>query len=118
MKKEKTSAPVGSASAQNAEELMRKFDKESNTRIWVGKPAVVVKVIAALFSLYSIYSTLFSVAALEKRLTLFLAMIIVVGYLYYPVSRHHVRENTLPWYDILLMLAGAGCFLYYNINYD
>ena len=54
MKKEKTSAPVGSASAQNAEELMRKFDKESNTRIWVGKPAVVVKVIAALFSLYSI----------------------------------------------------------------
>ena len=55
-------------------EVMKKYDRESNTRIWTGVPQRVVQGIMALFSLYCIYSTLFSVASLERRLTAFLQL--------------------------------------------
>ena len=105
-------------SALDAETLMRKFDKESNTRIWEGTPAIIVRIIVVAFSLYCIWSTLFSVAALEKRLTMFMALVTIMGYLTYPASRHHVRHNYIPWYDFVLMAVGAGYFLFFCLKYD
>ena len=105
-------------SAKDVEDLMRKYDKESNTRIWEGTPAVIVRTIMVFFSLYCIWSTLFSVAALEKRLTAFLALLVIMGYLIYPASKHHVRHNYIPWYDYVIMVLGAACFLYYYFSYD
>ena len=98
--------------------VMRKYDRESNTRIWEGKPALVVRAIIILFSLYCIWSTLFSVAAMEKRLSAFLGLIIIMGYMTYPVSKHHVVPNTMPWYDIVLMIVGAACFFWYCFSFD
>ena len=104
--------------ADDVADIMRKYDRESNTRLWDGKAGLTVSLITAVFSLYCICSTLFSVAALEKRLTVFLALIIVMGYLTYPASKHHVRVNYMPWYDFVLMFLGAGAFLFYCVNYD
>ncbi len=104
--------------AEDVEKLMRKYDRESNTRIWVGKPALVFNIMAAVFSAYCIWSTLFSVAALEKRLTSFLAFIVILGYLNYPASKHHVRVNYIPWYDYVIMVLGASAFMYYALSYD
>ena len=104
--------------AEDVEKLMRKYDRESNTRIWEGKPALIIRGVMVLFSLYCIYSTLFSVAALEKRLTAFLALVVVMGYLTYPASKHHVRHNYIPWFDFVLMIVGAACFMYYCVSYD
>ena len=104
--------------AEDVEKLMRKYDRESNTRIWEGKPALVFNIIAAVFSAYCIWSTLFSVAALEKRLTSFLAFIVILGYLNYPASKHHVRVNYIPWYDYVIMVLGASAFMYYALSYD
>ena len=104
--------------AEDVEKLMRKYDRESNTRIWEGKPALVFNIMAAVFSAYCIWSTLFSVAALEKRLTSFLAFIVILGYLNYPASKHHVRVNYIPWYDYVIMALGACAFLYYAVSYD
>ena len=98
------------------EEIMRKYDKESNTRIWVGVPKIIVSALLFCFSLYCIYMTLFSTALPETKLSLFLGFIIVAGYLTYPVSKKHVRPNSLPWYDIALMIVGAGSFFYFAIN--
>ena len=98
--------------------VMRKYDRESNTRIWEGKPALVVRAVLIAFSVYCIWSTLFSLAAMEKRLTAFLGLIIIMGYLTYPASKHHVRVNFLPWYDIVIMLAGAFSFFWYCFRFD
>ena len=113
-----TEVEVDVGTAADVEEIMRKYDRESNTRLWEGTPAIIVKAITALFSLYCIFSTLFSTAALEKRLTIFLAFIILVGYMTYPASKHHARVNHMPWYDIILMVLGSGAFLFYCIRYD
>ena len=36
------------------ETVMKKFDRESNTRIWEGKPKIIVNCILAAFSLFCI----------------------------------------------------------------
>ncbi len=95
---------------------MRKYDRESNTRIWEGAPKAVITVFLALFSLYCIYMTLFSTVLPETRLSLFIGFIIIAGYLNYPANKHHVRPNAMPWYDVALMILGAGCFFYFAFN--
>ena len=98
------------------EEIMRKYDKESNTRIWTGVPKIVVSVFLFCFSLYCIYMTLFSTALPETRLSLFLGFITIAGYLTYPMNKKHVTPNRLPWYDIVLMVLGAASFFYFAAN--
>ena len=102
----------------SAEDIMRQFDRESATRIWTGLPQKVVRYVMSVFSLYCIWSTLFSTADLPIRLSAFLGLIIVMGFLTYPASKHHVKPNSMPWYDIVIMVAGAACFFYFCFNYN
>ncbi|MBS6310070.1 MAG: TRAP transporter fused permease subunit [Firmicutes bacterium] len=98
------------------DEVMRKYDRESATRIWEGTPKIIITVIMTLFSLYCLYMTLFSTALPEVRLTLFVGCIIILGFLTYPAKKGHVKVNSLPLYDIVLMLVGSACFFYFAIN--
>ena len=112
-------APAAESSSDmetNLDEVMRKYDRESATRIWEGTPKIIITVIMTLFSLYCLYMTLFSTALPEVRLTLFVGCIIILGFLTYPAKKGHVRVNSLPWYDIVLMLVGSACFFYFAIN--
>ena len=109
---------VDVGTAADVEAVMRKYDRESNTRTWEGTPGIIVRVIMVIFSLYCIWSTLFSVAAIEKRLTAFIACVIIMGYMTYPASKHHVRHNYIPWFDYVLMIVGAASFFYYCFVYD
>lgn len=102
--------------AASVDEVMRKYDKESNTRIWEGVPKTVITVISVVFSLFCIFMTLFSKALPEKKLSLFMGFIILVGYLNYPINKHHVKPNSMPIYDILLMIVGAGSFFWFAFN--
>ena len=102
--------------AADLDEVMRKYDRESNTRIWEGTPRLAIKGLMAAFSLYCIYMTLFSTALQETCLSLFLAFITFVGYLTYPAKKGSVHVNSLPWYDVILMVLGTGSFLYFAIN--
>ena len=103
---------VGSAADVDA--IMKKYDKESNTRIWEGTPKTVIRVLGILFSCYCIFSTLKGWPTLqEQKLNIFLGLILIVGYLHYPIRKGHVRPNHLPWYDIIIMIAGAFPFFYF-----
>ncbi len=99
-------------SAQDVEEMMKKYDRESNTRIWTGIPAKVIRYLCAAFSVYCIWVTLFSTMMPEEKLNLFLGLILVLGYLNYPISKKHVRPNYIPWYDIVILILGAVPFFY------
>ena len=107
---------VGVGTAADVDAVMKKYDRESNVRIWEGTPKIVVKALMAAFSVYSIYVTLFSVALPEIRLSMFLASVLVMGYLNFPARKGHVKVNSMPWYDILIMVLGAGSFIYYAAN--
>ena len=105
----------GDANA-NVDEIMRKYDRESNTRIWTGKPKIVVSVLMAAFSVYCIGMTLFYRGLAEFYLPMFVGLIIILGYIMYPAKKGNVRPNHMPWYDIVLMIVGSGCFFYFAFN--
>ena len=111
-----TSAASGEDMAADLDAVMRKYDRESNTRIWEGPLRWITGGLMAAFSLYCIAMTLWSTALPETRLSLFLACIVFIGFLTYPIKKGHVKVNFMPWYDIVLMLVGTGCFLYFAFN--
>ncbi len=106
---EQTQEPMG------LDEVMKKFDRESNTRVWEGKPKIAITCILALFSLFCIYVTLFATWLDELRLTSFMAYILFIGYLIFPAKRGVQRTNYIPWYDVILMVLGTGSFLYFSV---
>ncbi|MBQ3533012.1 MAG: TRAP transporter permease [Oscillospiraceae bacterium] len=109
-------AAGGDDLAADLDAVMRKYDRESATRIWEGVPKIVIRVLMAVFSLYCIGMTLFSVELPETKLARFMAFIIILGYLTYPAKKGSMKVNYLPWYDIVLMVLGAGAFLYFAFN--
>ena len=113
-----SSDELETVSAAEVDEVMKKYDRESNTRIWTGAPQMVIRCIMALFSVYCIFSTLWSTASLEVRLMIFLGCVDLMGFLYYPMSKHHVKENYIPWFDWIIMIVGSACFFYYAFNFD
>ena len=98
------------------ESVMKKYDQESNVRVWEGKPKLVVDIILALFSLFCIYVTLFTSWLEELRLTSFMAWIVFLGFLVFPARKSHQKINHIPWYDIVMMVLGTGAFLYFTFN--
>jgi TRAP transporter 4TM/12TM fusion protein len=108
------SAEVGTAA--DVEEVMKKYDRESNTRIWEGTPKLLVRYFMALFSVGCLVVTLTSWGLPEQRLTLFLGFIIIIGYLNFPARKHNVRANYVPWYDIVIMAVGCAPFFYFAAN--
>ena len=119
-KKKVDTAPAaqtgGANDAADLDAVMRKYDRESATRIWEGTPKLIVRIIMAVFAVFCIAMTLFSRAMPEIRLTIFMGCIIIIGFLTYPAKKGSVHVNSLPWYDIVLMVIGAGCFFYFAIN--
>ena len=109
-------ADTGDDMAADLDAVMRKYDRESATRIWEGTPKIIITAIMAIFSLYCLYMTLFSTALPEVRLTLFVGCIIILGFLTYPAKKGHVHVNSMPWYDIVLMVVGSACFFYFAAN--
>ena len=98
------------------DEVMKKFDRESNTRVWEGVPKIVVSCILACFSVFCIYVTLFATWLDEIRLTSFMAFVMFIGFLVFPAKKGMQKVNHMPWYDIVLLVVGTGAFLYYTIN--
>lgn len=107
---------INAPSQENLDEVMKKYDRESNIRIWTGKPAIAVKALLIGFSLFCIWVTLFATFLEEIRLTSFMGLIVLLGFLYYPANKNNNKENHMPWYDILGMILGTGAFLYYTFN--
>ena len=107
---------TSTGSAADVEAVMRKYDRESNTRIWEGTPKVIVSCILVAFSLFCLYVTLFANFLEQVRMTSFMGLVIIMGFLTYPARKGAVKPNSLPWYDIVLMVLGAGAFFYYALN--
>ena len=96
--------------------VMKKYDRESNVRVWEGTPRLVVNLLLAMFSLFVIYVTLFTSWLEEIRLTSFMACIVFVGFLVFPAKKGTQKTNYIPWYDFVAMILGTGAFLYFTTN--
>ena len=121
-------ADTATGTAADVEAVMKKYDRESNTRVWEGTPKKVLRIFAALISFYFIWVTLpdkalavvhldiFRSLMSQQKMMIFLALILVLGYLNYPIRKGHAKVNSLPWYDIVIMAAGVIPCVYYAVN--
>ncbi|MBQ7936288.1 MAG: TRAP transporter permease [Clostridia bacterium] len=96
--------------------VMKKFDRESNTRVWEGIPKIIVNCVLAAFSLFCLYVTLVANWLDQIRLTSFMAFIVLIGFLIFPAKKGKQKVNHIPWYDLLIMAVGTGSFLYFTFN--
>ena len=119
-KKINTAAPEDvTGTMADVDEIMKKYDRESNTRPWEGAPAMVIKVLLAAFSLFMVYMNLFTVWDERIRRPLFLGIIVIFVFVLFPARKNSTKPmkvNYIPVYDILLAAAGAGSFFYFVIN--
>ncbi len=107
---------LSSDEPMDLDSIMKKYDRESTTRVWEGVPKIIVTSILALFSLMCMYVTFFATWLDQLRLATFMAYIVFIGYMVFPAKKGVQKKNYIPWYDIILMLLGSGAFLYFAFN--
>ena len=118
-KKLNTAAAEDVGSAEDVDEIMKKYDRESNIRPWEGIPAIVVTVLLAAFSIFMIYMNLFAVWDERIRRPLFLGIVIIFVFVLFPARKSGGRPqkvNRIPIYDIIIAAVGSGCFFYFVAN--
>ncbi len=92
--------------------VLEKYDQGSNTRKWTGPYELVINLFLAAFAIYSVLINFVFHFDTRINRASFAGAIVVFVYLLYPAKkRSAVKENYMPWYDILLC-AGAG-FAYF-----
>jgi len=97
--------------------LMKNLDREQAYRehkCWRQYITVIVSIIFVAFQLYATLSG--AVTAQILRAT-HLAFVQFLAFLLFPATKKLPRD-TLPFYDVLLGLAGAGCWMYIVINFQ
>ena len=84
---------------KNLNDVMRKYDRESNTRAWEGKPKIAVQAYLAAFAIFEVYVTLFGTMLDEVRLTSFVGGLLIAGFLIFPSHKHEFRDLLLRSLD-------------------
>ena len=102
--------------AADVEAVMKKYDRESNTRVWEGLPKLVIRWLMVAFSAYCIIDTVFLSTRQEVRLPMFVGLILLFGFLTFPAKKGDERVNHMPWYDIVLLIAGPGAYFFSAVN--
>ena len=102
--------------AADVEAVMKKYDRESNTRVWEGLPKLVIRWLMVAFSAYWIIDTVCLSTRQEVRLPMFVGLILLFGFLTFPAKKGDERVNHMPWYDIVLLIAGPGAYFFYAVN--
>ena len=97
--------------------LMKDLDREQAYRehkCWRQYITVIISIIFVAFQLYATLSGLVTAQILRAS---HLAFVQLLAFLLFPATKKMPR-NTLPWYDVLLGIVGAGCWLYIVINFQ
>ncbi len=101
---------------EEMKKLMKDLDREQAYRehkCWRQYITVIVSLIFVTFQLYATLSGKITGQILRAS---HLAFVQFLAFLLFPATKKQPR-NTLPFYDVLLGLAGAACWLYIVINF-
>jgi TRAP transporter 4TM/12TM fusion protein len=106
---------------EDVQAMMEKYDRESNTRIYEGVPAKVMRWFLVGFSLFSVYMNLIAMWDERTRRASFVGLLILMAFSLYPArkqSREKKRVNHIPWYDCVMGILGCASFFYFVVNVE
>ncbi|KYO64135.1 TRAP transporter permease [Thermovenabulum gondwanense] len=102
--------------AVDSQEILRKFDKESDYRVLKGFAAKIVSAIAITFSLFQLYTAIFGVLDAMIQRSIHVAFGFCLIFLLYPAKSDWPRDRIHP-VDFILSILGAAVPLYITVFY-
>ena len=101
----------------SAEEVLQKYDKESNKRSVTGMWDYIIKGICIVFAIFQLYTATFGVLDAHLQRAVHLAFGFVLIFLLYPARKSWSRTSMHPL-DILFAVVSASSALYIVVNYQ
>jgi len=98
-------------------ELMQNLDKGQAYRehkCWRRYLTIAISIVFVAFQLYATLSGRITAQLLRAT---HLAFVQLLAFLLFPAAKN-LPKNTLPWYDVLLGLIGASCWMYIVVNFQ
>ena len=97
--------------------LMKDLDREQAYREHKCWRQYITVIISVIFVAFQLYATLSGIITAQILRATHLAFVQLLAFLLFPATKKMPR-NTLPWYDVVLALIGAACWMYIVINFQ
>ena len=81
---------------EDVDAIMKKYDRESNTRVWEGTPRKILRVLTALFGIFLIVMNMWIKMDERARRPLFLGLVIILVFIYYPIKKGSQKLGNGP----------------------
>ena len=101
----------------SAEEVMQKFDKESDKREMKGFWNILINAICIVFAIFQLYTAAFGILDAHLQRAIHLAFGFLLIFLLYPARKSWSRTSMHPL-DVLFALVGVASALYIVVNYQ
>lgn len=110
---------IGNASEEKLDvnAILAKYDKESTNRVFKNPLHMLVAIVCAAFSLFHLYTAAFGALAPQIQRSVHLGFALFLIFILYPATDKSAKDK-LPWWDLLLGLAGAWVCVYIIVNYE
>lgn len=105
-------------SEEEQQELLKKYDPESNTRDVRGIMKKIVFFGLLAFSLFQLYTAIFGQYTAYIQRSVHLGFALSLIFLLFPFRRKSAKKDRVPFYDIVLALLSIGVGLYWPLQYD
>ncbi|HYE82974.1 MAG TPA: TRAP transporter permease [Clostridia bacterium] len=99
------------------DEIIAKYDKESNYRKLSGIQLKLVTALAIMFSVFQLYTAIFGVLPAQLQRSIHVTFAFVLAYLLYPTSKK-MPKHKMHWIDVTLAVISGFVGLYFTFNYN
>lgn len=100
-----------------AEDIKKKYDKESDTMMYTGFMAKVISALAITFSVFQLYTAIFGVLDAQLQRAVHLGFAMALSFLLYPTRKSWSRNKLHPL-DLVLAVLSAASPAYICICYQ
>lgn len=97
-----SSGASGEINAEKADEILREFSKEDNTRSLTKVTSMIVNAFSLFISLFLVYTAAFGSLPAVKQRALYLLCAMVILFLVYPAFSKNTKKG-VSWYDYILL---------------
>ncbi len=100
-----------------AQDVLKKYDNESDKMEYTGIMAKIVSAIAISFSVFQLYTAIFGVLDAQLQRAIHLGFGMALAYLLYPTRKSWSRTE-IHWLDVCLAIIGAAAPAYIVYEYQ
>ncbi len=102
---------------RSAEDILKEYEKDTDTMMYTGVMAKIVGAIAIAFSMFQIYTATFGILDAQLQRAVHLGFGLCLVYLLYPTKKSWSRTRLHPL-DLLLAILGAAAPGYIVVQYQ